>query len=125
MSTAVKKAAQALQDTVDESGVTMTVETDSGSATLRPGSGYQQQLSFDVGGQPPDIAILKIGGGIVMHSELEKGDEVHVQIADADGEVVADGYCRITQVAFKDRFDDQGNVVGSDRTHTASVSKHE
>lgn len=123
----VKTAANDLQDTIDETGVTMTVEDSSGnSATISPRRPGAPQLSFDLGraNEPPDIALLKISGALVMHRQLDTRDQVHVQVADDDGEIVADGYLAITAVQFKDHFDEQGHPVGCERIHSASPAKN-
>lgn len=79
------------------------------------------QLSFEVGGKQPDQAVIRISGSVHLDKELKKGDEIHLTIGDMDGEVVANGYGRITQVAFKDQME-EGQVVATERIHTAKVA---
>lgn len=80
------------------------------------------QLSFEVGGQPPDTAILRLSGGVVLQRELSKGDEIHMQVVGMDGEIVADGYGRVVSIQFKDKLDDDGNVVSTERVHGIKIS---
>lgn len=81
------------------------------------------QLTFEVGGEPPTKAVFTLSGRPFAHRELAKGEEVHLQIVDADGEVVADGYGRVVGVAFKDVIDkDTGSVLGTERIHSVKVS---
>ena len=82
----------------------------------------QVQLSFEVGGAKPQIAIVRLSGGAVVHRELQKGEEIHMQVVDMDGVVVADGYGKVVQVAFKDKLDEQGTVTASERIHTVKMS---
>lgn len=81
----------------------------------------QLRFSFDVGGATPDTATLKIGGTLLLERELRKGEEVGVRVVDADGHVLAqaDGY--VTAVAFKDRRNGDGEIVETERAHTARV----
>lgn len=81
-----------------------------------------EQLSFDVGGNPPDVSVLRISGGAMVHRELAKGDEVHLVVAGMDGEVVADGYGRVVAVSFKDKLDKDGVVTGTERIQTIKVT---
>jgi hypothetical protein len=85
-------------------------------------SDTQQQLTFDVGGQPPDSTLMRVSGGVFTHRQLTKGEEVHLQVVDADGVVVADGYGRVVGVAFKDKLDKDGNVESTERVHSVKVS---
>jgi hypothetical protein len=74
-----------------------------------------QQLSFDVGGLPPEKAIVRFSGGVFLAREL--------QVVDADGQTVADGYGRVVAVAFKDTLDkDTGDVASTERVHSVKVS---
>lgn len=75
------------------------------------------QLTFDVGGDAPDTAILRLSGGVVLDRELEKGAEIHMQVVGMDGEVVANGYGRVVSVQFKDTLDEHGHVASTERVH--------
>lgn len=82
-----------------------------------------QQLTFEVGGEPPTSTLLRMSGGVFTHRELRKGEEVHLQVVDADGQIVADGYGRVIGVAFKDKLDKEtGDVVETERVHSVKVS---
>lgn len=81
----------------------------------------QLRLSFDVGGATPDAATLKIGGSLEVRRELRKGEEIGIRVVDADGQLIADGDGYVTAVAFKDRRDKDGDIVETQRTHTAKV----
>jgi hypothetical protein len=82
-----------------------------------------QQLSFNVGGTPPEKALVRFSGGVFLARELTKGEEIHLQVVDADGRTVADGYGRVVAVAFKDTLDKEtGDVVSSERVHSVKVS---
>lgn len=81
-----------------------------------------KQLTFDVGGDKPTESILRVAGGMYTTRELSKGEEVHIQVVDADGQVVADGYGRITTVAFKDKIDEHGSVTATERLQGAKIT---
>lgn len=80
------------------------------------------QLTFDVGGNKPDKAVLRFSGGLMLDRELAKGEELHVQVVDMDGQVVGNAYGRIVSIAFKDKLDEHGAVTETERTHSAKVS---
>lgn len=80
-----------------------------------------QQLTFDVGGNQPDKALVRFSGDAFVHRHLTKGEEVHLQVVDADGQVVADGYGRVVGVSFRDKLED-GNVVETTRVHSVKFS---
>ena len=82
----------------------------------------QKQLTFSVGGETPSTAVVRISGAIHVHRELAKGEETHVQVVDADGVCVADGYGAVVAVSFKDRRDEHGSVTETERTHTLKVA---
>lgn len=81
-----------------------------------------KQLTFDVGGETPTESLLRVSGGIFTSRELQKGEEVHLQVVDADGTVVAEGYGKVVAVGFKDRFDEHGHVTETERSHSVKVS---
>lgn len=80
-----------------------------------------EQLSFAVGGTPPDTGIVRITGGLVIGRDLDKGTEVHLQLVGMDGEVIANGYGHVVAVTFKDTYS-EGVVVSTDRVHTLKIS---
>lgn len=81
-----------------------------------------RQLSFHVGGNAPDTAIVRVSGGVIAKRDLEKGEELHMQIVDMDGEVIADGYGRVLAVTFKDTVDEHGTVTATERVHSAKIT---
>lgn len=81
-----------------------------------------QQLTFEVGGEKPTESLLRVSGGIYTSRELAKGEEVHLQVVDADGTVVADGYGTVVGVAFKDKRDEHGHVSSTERSHSVKVA---
>lgn len=80
------------------------------------------QLTFNVGGEKPDTAVLRFSGGLMLDRELAKGEELHVQVVDTDGVVVGNAYGRVVTVAFKDKVDEHGSVTSTERVHSAKVS---
>lgn len=82
----------------------------------------EEQLTFNVGGSAPTKSRAGVSGRLFTHRELSKGEEVHLQVVDADGEVVADGYGRVLAVAFKDKFDADGELVETERFHSIKVT---
>lgn len=82
----------------------------------------QLELTFNVGGDKPSRAILSVSGRVHVHRELDKGEEVHLQVVGPDGEIVADGYGRVVGVAFKDKFDKDGELVETERLHQVKVT---
>lgn len=81
----------------------------------------QEQLSFDVGGQIPDVGVLKVGGQLMVGTDVSKGTEVHIVVSGMDGEVIANGYGHVVGVAFKDVYKD-GDIVGTERIHAVKVT---
>jgi hypothetical protein len=82
----------------------------------------RHQLTFDVGGSPPDVATLKITGGMRLGRELRKGEPIHVNIIGPDGEVLAEGDGFVAAVGFKDKRNKFGDVESTERTHTAKLA---
>jgi hypothetical protein len=85
----------------------------------------QLRFSFDVGGATPDTATLKIGGTLGLERELRKGEEVGVRVVDADGQILAEADGYVVAVAFKDQRDKDGEIVQTERAHTARVTRIE
>lgn len=82
----------------------------------------QVQLTFDVGGDAPDTAILRLSGGVILDREVQKGTEVHLVVSGMDGEVIGYAYGRVVSVMFKDRIGEAGEVVAVERIHGLKVS---
>lgn len=83
----------------------------------------QMRFSFDVGGTEPNVASLKVSGPLNVERDLKKGEEIHVRVVDADGQIIADGYGNVVAVAFKDHRDKDGILVDTERIHTAKLDK--
>ena len=81
-----------------------------------------KQLTFDVGGEKPTESVLRMSGGVFTQRELKKGEELHLQVVDADGVVVADGYGRVVSVLFKDTIDEHGTVTATERIQGAKIT---
>ncbi len=81
-----------------------------------------QQLTFDVGGNPPDVSVIRISGGAMLLKELAKGDEVHMVVSGMDGEIVANGYGHVVAVTFKDKLDEHGIVAATERIQTVKIT---
>ncbi len=80
------------------------------------------QLTFDVGGDMPDTAVLRLSGGMILDREIEKGAEIHLVVSGMDGEVLGNAYGRVVSVMFRDRVGEAGDVVAVERVHGIKVS---
>lgn len=88
------------------------------------------QLSFDVHPHPnavrednPDgylTAALKIGGSFFITQDMHPGEELTVTVANADGQVVAQGVAEIGGVGFTP-IKDAGRTIGMERQHKAKL----
>lgn len=76
------------------------------------------QLSFDVGGARPNVASLKISGGLSIGRELKKGERVGIRIIGMDGELLAESDGTVTGISFKDKRNKHGDVESTERAHT-------
>ena len=76
------------------------------------------QLTFDVGGERPNVASLKISGGLALSREMRKGEMVGIRIIDADGQILAEWDGHVTAIAFKDKRNKHGIVESTERSHT-------
>lgn len=63
---------------------------------------------------------IKVAGEFVVRRDFNAGDEVAIQIADADGTIVASGLAEIGLPAFKP-IKVRGEHLGTQRIHTAAV----
>lgn len=79
------------------------------------------QLSFEVGGEKPNVASMKVSGGLALTRELRKGETVGIRIIDADGQVLAEGDGPVTTISFKDKRNKYGEVGSTERAHTVKV----
>lgn len=73
------------------------------------------QLSFDVGGERPNVASVKISGGLALSRELSKGETVGIRIIDADGQILAEGDGPVSSVGFRDKRNKYGEVESTER----------
>jgi hypothetical protein len=83
------------------------------------------QLSFNVGGELPTETIIRVTGGMFTTRELRKGEEIHVQVVDTDGETVANGYGQVETVGFRDvyqKVDGERVLDHTERVHGAKVT---
>lgn len=78
------------------------------------------QLSFEVGASP-NVASLKISGGLALGRELRKGETVGIRIIDADGQILAEADGYVTAIAFKDKRNKYGDVESTERAHTVKA----
>lgn len=78
------------------------------------------QLTFDVGGESPTRATLKVGGSMGLDRELRKGEQLGIRIVDADGQLIAQADGHVSAVTFKDKRTD-GYVESTERAHTVTV----
>lgn len=79
------------------------------------------QLSFDVGGASPNVASLKISGGLGLSRELRKGEMVGIRIISADGVILAESDGYVTGVSFKDKRNKYGEVESTEPAHTVKA----
>lgn len=79
------------------------------------------QLSFDVGGSRPNVASVKVSGGLALTRELRKGETVGIRLFDADGQILAEGDGPVTAVGFRDKRNKYGEVESTERTHTVKA----
>lgn len=82
----------------------------------------ETQLSFTVGGSMPTKSRARIAGGLFTHREIEKGEELHMQLVDSDGTIVADGYGRVESITFKDVYDKDGELAEVQRVHGVKIT---
>lgn len=66
-------------------------------------SATDQQVS-PVGGEPITQTLLRFAGTVFTDRVLSKGEGVHLIVMDDAGEVVANGYGQVEDVAFKDVY---------------------
>lgn len=66
-------------------------------------SGAPEQLTLEIGAlEPPTTSTFRITGALGEDArELYVDDAVRVQVMNADGEIIADGYGDVVAVGFK------------------------
>lgn len=70
---------------------------------------------------PPTKSLIRFRGDAFVHRDLERGEELHIQVFDAAGELVSDGYGVIASLAFRDKRK-AGEVVETHRVQTVEFS---
>lgn len=82
------------------------------------------QLTFEVAPHPEAGEFidgsLKISGTFGCRKDLNPGDELTVQIANADGEVIASGLAEVGPVGFAP-IKVKNEVIGTERVHKAKL----
>jgi hypothetical protein len=68
---------------------------------------------------PVLVGSLKLRGEMPIKGNLHPGEQLTVQVADADGQVIAIGIYEIVPPAFKDVKIRGVGVIGMERAHTA------
>lgn len=89
-----------------------------------------RQLSLHVAPHPrtiwedgetkPIVGSVKISGGLTLDHDLQQGDNLHVVVSNADGEVIAQCAATVGPIGFKP-LRQSGSVIGTERVHTAEV----
>lgn len=111
----------------DENGAEKAQEAVSGfvGETLKvPPRG--KQLSFDVGGEAVGkhlYGTIAINGKLETTRDLNLGDELRVQIINAESEVVASGPALCSAPAFNEQTDKDGEIIAIERAHKAKVER--
>lgn len=82
---------------------------------------HAPQLTFDVGGELPEVGLVRFSGSVFVDRDLPKGEEVHLQVVGRDGEILANGYGKVVAVSFKDTVDKYENTH-TERIHSVQVS---
>lgn len=86
-----------------------------------------RQLSLAVNPEPelgPDdrvIGSLTIAGTFAIGRDLQRGDELIVTVAGADGELLAQGQAAVNSLGFKTIRDRHGDPLGTERKHGAKL----
>lgn len=70
------------------------------------------------------IGTLKLTGELPIKGNLHPGEQLTVQVASADGQVIAAGIYELIPPAFKDVDGGPGvGVIGMERAHTAKLDQ--
>lgn len=80
-----------------------------------------QQHGDTSAGNPPTKSLIRFRGDAFVHRDLERGEEVHIQVFDAAGVLVSDGYGVIAALAFRDKRK-AGAIVETARVQTVEFS---
>lgn len=85
-----------------------------------------QQLSFNVGGEAIGkhlYGTIAVNGKLETTCDLNLGDELRVQIINAQSEVVAAGPAICSAPAFNEQTDKDGEIIAIERAHKAKVER--
>ncbi len=63
---------------------------------------------------------IKLKGDFRVDHDLHGGEALHVQISDADGNIISTATMRLATPTFKDVRSD-GHLIGVERIHTAEI----
>lgn len=69
------------------------------------------------------IGSLKLKGELPLKGNLHPGEQLTVQVADADGQVIASAIYEVKPPAFKDVKMAGVGVIGMERAHTAELDQ--
>lgn len=69
------------------------------------------------------VASIKVSGDFVVGKNLHPGEEFTVQIASADGEVIAGGVCVMEAGPSFPAVKNDGRVIGYERRHVLKVDR--
>lgn len=72
------------------------------------------------GSTKPVVGAVKLSGALTVDEDLQPGDQLTVQVANADGEVIAHCAAEVSNIGFK-LLEQSGTVIGTQRIHTAKV----
>lgn len=89
-----------------------------------------RQLSLHVAPHPatvwadgehkPIVGALKISGALTVDEDLQPGEDLTIQVCNADGQVIASSSAQIGPIGFKS-IKQSGVTIGTERMHTAEV----
>lgn len=69
------------------------------------------------------VGSLKLKGDLPVRQDLHTGAQLTVQVANADGEVIASGVYEVGLPSFKDVKMSGVGPIGTERVHTATYDK--
>jgi hypothetical protein len=86
-----------------------------------------EQLTLDVLPDPHTVpggllvGKLRITGEFGVDRDLNRGEQLTVQVADADGQIITTALVGVVGVGFVN-ITDQGTVIGTERQHKARLA---
>lgn len=75
----------------------------------------------ETGEEPYLTGVLKVTGELHCPSDVNSGEELTIQVCDADGTVIAGGRLKALYPNFRE-IEDRGNVIGTERINRAKVA---